>query len=367
MSRLEVEVSGIHFGNPVMPAAGPNVRTAELMLKAVEGGVGAIVSKTMSVVPAEDPRPTIRSTSNRGLMNCETWSEMPADALIAECRRVKASGVPLIVSLGYSPEEVSKLGPWIERELAPAAIEFSTHYVGRSVEPLLEVAQALRHSVSVPIWMKVSPNFPDIEALAQAVSPVVDGFVAINSYGPVIDFDVETGEPALGSDYGQGWMSGPPILPIALRVVYQLTSIQDKPVIGVGGIEKGIDAIKFFMVGASAVQVCSAAIRSGHHVYGKIAREMDEWLEEHGYDSIDDVKGLYKTRLKERRGHEAIPVMTVDEDTCTGCRACLSRCVQGALYFDEEHSKARVLAENCIGCGFCQDYCKFGAMALAQR
>ncbi len=367
MSRLAVNVNGIQFSNPVMPAAGPNVRTGELMLKAVEGGAGAVVSKTMSIVPAADPRPTIRGTSNRGLMNCETWSEMPAEELLAECRKVKTAGVPLIVSIGYKPEEVSKLGPWIERELAPAAIEFSTHYVGRSVEPLLEVAQALRDSVSVPIWMKVSPNFPDIEALAQAVAPVVDGFVAINSYGPVIDFDVESGAPILGSDYGQGWMSGPPILPIALRVVYQLTSIQDKPVIGVGGIEKGIDAIKFFMVGASAVQVCSAAVKNGHHVYGKIAQEMDEWLEKHDYNSINDIKGLYKTRLKERQRYEAVPVMSVDEDACTGCKACLSRCVQHALYFDAEKNIARVLAEHCIGCGFCQDYCKFNAMTLSQR
>jgi dihydroorotate dehydrogenase subfamily 1 len=365
--RLTVNVNGIAFKNPVMPAAGPNVRTGQLMLKAVEGGAGGIVSKTVSVVPAGDPRPTIRRTSNRGLMNCETWSEIPVEEFIEECRRVKAAGVPLIVSIGYKPDEVRRLGPWIEREIAPDAIEFSTHYVGRSVDPLVEVARALRDSVSVPIWMKISPNFPDIEALARSVSPIVDSFVAINSYGPVIDFDVETGAPVLGSDYGQGWMSGPPILPIALRVVYQLTAIQDKPVIGVGGIEKGVDAIKFFMVGASAVQMCSAAIKSGHQVYGKVAGEMDAWLEKHGYASVAEIKDLYKTRLRERQACDAVPVMSVDEAACTGCRACLSRCIQGALQFNEAKNVARVLPENCIGCGFCQDYCTYNAMALVDR
>jgi dihydroorotate dehydrogenase subfamily 1 len=362
--RVAITVNGIAFKNPVMPAAGPNVRTGELMLKAVEGGAGGIVSKTVSVVPAEDPRPTIRRASNRGLMNCETWSEMPAEEFIEECRKVKAADVPLIISLGYRPEEVSLLGHWVEREIAPDAIEFSTHYVGRSVDPLLEVAQALRDSVSVPIWMKVSPNFPDIESLARAVTPVVDGFVAINSYGPVLDFDVETGEPVLGSESGLGWMSGPPILPIALRVVHQLTSVQDKPVIGVGGIENGVDAIKFFMAGASAVQICSAAIKNGHEAYGKVAQQMDTWMEKHHYSSLDEIKGLYKTKLRERRGYTGTPAMSVDENTCTGCKACLSRCVQGALCFDENKEVARVLAENCIGCGFCQDYCAYGAMTL---
>jgi len=350
-----------------MPAAGPNVRTGELMLKAAAGGAGGIVSKTVSVRPAEDPRPSIRRASNRGLMNCETWSEMSAEEFIEECRQAKKAGLPLIVSLGYKPEEVSRLGAWFEREVEPAAFEFSTHYTGRSVEPLLEVARALRASVSAPIWMKVSPNFPELEELGRAASPVVDAFVAINSYGPVIDFDVETGEPVLGADAGQGWMSGPPILPIALRVVYQLTSVQDKPVIGVGGIEKGVDALKFFMVGASAVQVCSAAIKDGHRVYGKIAQEIDDWLTARGYDSVEAVRGLYKRKLRERCTFGSAPVMAVDEATCTGCKACLTRCVQGALYFDETRSAARVLPGNCIGCGFCQDYCPHNAMGLVER
>lgn len=365
--RLTVTINGITFKNPVMPAAGPNVRTGELMLQAVAGGAGGVVSKTVSVRPAADPRPTIRRASNRGLMNCETWSETPAEDFIEDCRQAKRAGVPLIVSIGYRPEEVSQLGAWFEREVAPSAFEFSTHYTGRSVEPLLEVARALRAAVSAPIWMKVSPNFPDLEALARTVSPLVDGFVAINSYGPVIDFDVETGESSLGSDGGQGWMSGPPILPIALRVVYQLSSMQDKPVIGVGGIEKGVDALKFFMVGASAVQVCSAVIKNGHTVYGKIAQEMDEWLVAHGYGSVEAIKGLYQARLHERRVYAGVPVISVDEAKCTGCRACLSRCVQGALYFDEAKQVARVLPEHCIGCGFCQDYCTHEAMRLVER
>ncbi len=57
--------------------------------------------------------------------------------------------------------------------------------------------------------------FPDIEQLALTVSPLVDGFVAINSYGPVLDFDPETADPLLGSDEGQGWLSGPGGAPTA--------------------------------------------------------------------------------------------------------------------------------------------------------
>ncbi len=341
MADLSVSVNGILFSNPVLTAAGPNVRTADQMLGAVAGGAGGIVSKTVSVRAAQDPRPTIRGTVCRGLMNCETWSEMPAEEYVLECRKVKQAGVPLIVSIGYKPDEVSRLGKWFETEVGPAAIEFSTHYTGRSLDPLIEVAHALRASVSVPIWMKISPNFPDVEKLAMAVAPIVDGFVAINSYGPVLDFDVESGAPLLGSDQGQGWMSGPPILPIALRIVHVLTSVQDRPVIGVGGIEKGVDAVKFFMAGASAVQICSAAIRNGHTVYGRVAREIGEWLDQHGYDSVEEIRGLYGRRLHERQAFGRTPTMSVDsgevhglrgvpDPLCAGCPVHGRRRVSGA-------------------------------------
>ncbi len=162
MADISVNIAGIEMKNPVMPAAGPNVRTGEMMVKAAEGGAGAIVSKTVSVVPAKDPRPTIRSTVCRGAVNCETWSEMGIEKFLEELAEAKSAGVPLIVSIGYRPEEVRQLGELIQREIEPDGFEFSTHYVGREVEPIVQIARTLRQSVEVPIFMKVSPNFLNI-------------------------------------------------------------------------------------------------------------------------------------------------------------------------------------------------------------
>ncbi|WP_300522294.1 4Fe-4S binding protein [Aminiphilus sp.] len=364
MANLAQCVNGLHFRNPVLPAAGPNVHTGEQMLAAAEGGAGGIVAKTVSVRAASDPRPSIRRTG-LGLLNCETWAEVSPREMFPELKKAKEAGLPLIVSVGYSPEEVAFLGELLEREVAPDAVEFSIHYVGKELDPLLDVAKALRRSTKIPIWMKLSPSVPDLEALAKAASPVVDAFVAINSLGPALDMDVESVSPLLGSSYGQGWLSGPPILPLALHFVYRLTTVQDKPVIGVGGIERGVDAVKFFLAGASLVQVCSAAIRQGHGVYGKIAAELDTWLDAHGYASVEEIRGLYGRRLKERNRIEGVPVMAVDRERCVACRTCLSRCVSGALYFDG--SKAAVHAASCIGCGFCRDFCPAGALALRDR
>jgi dihydroorotate dehydrogenase subfamily 1 len=360
MADIRVEINGIAFPNPVLPAAGPNVRTGAMMLAAAEGGAGGIVSKTVSVRPAVDARPTIRRTTNGGLMNSETWSEIPVEQYLDDLRAAKEAGVPLIASVGYRPDEVAELGALIEREIAPDAFEFSTHYTGKETEPLISVAERLRGAVSAPIWMKVSPNFPDIPALAKGVAPYVDGFVAINSYGPVLDFNPEDPRQLLGSGDGTGWMSGPPIRPIALRVVHQLATMQEKPVIGVGGVERGRDAIQFFMAGASLVQVCTAAIRKGHGVYGRIAAEIDEWLDGHGHNSLADIVGRFQPseRAEATRGH----VMTISGDACTGCRACVGSCVHGAISMAGEI--AAVDADLCIGCGYCQDSCRYDAMKL---
>lgn len=365
MADISTNIAGIELTNPVLPAAGPNVRNARAMLAALDGGAGGIVSKTISTSPAADPRPTIRKTACSGLMNCETWSEIPAEEFLNELHEVKKSGAPLIVSIGYKPDEVRELGALVQREIEPDGIEFSVHYVGHSTGPIVEVAKALRRAVDIPVFMKVSPNFLDIEGLVRAVEPYVDGFVAINSFGPVLDFDPENPAPRLGSNYGQGWISGPPIFPIALRIIHQIGTVTEKPIIGVGGVENGVDAVKMLMAGASAVGICSAAIKYGHKRYGEIANGISGWLDKHGYKSLDEIIGLYSRRLIERKSFSEVPVNTVDIGACVGCGACVSKCLQEALFMEGE--VAAVIGENCIGCGYCIDYCPQSALALKEK
>ena len=365
MADLKTNIAGIELRNPVLPAAGPNVKDATAMLSAWEAGAGGIVSKTVSIKPADDKRPTIRKTICSGLTNYETWSETPLEAFLSELHKVKDAGCPLITSIGYQPSEVRELGALIEKEISPEGFEFSVHYVGHSTEPIVEVARALRGTIDKPIFMKVSPNFLNIPELIRAVLPFVDGFAAINSFGPVLDFDPENPIPRLGSDYGQGWISGPPILPIALRIVYQISSVTDKPIIGVGGIEKGSDAVKMLMAGASAVGICSGAIKFGHHIYGKVASETGDWLDKHGYRAPSDIVGSYARELSKRKGFAVTPANTVDTDKCVGCGACLSKCLQDAISM--QNDKASVEAKLCIGCGYCTDFCPKGALTLEMR
>jgi len=361
MADLHTVINKIRFANPVLPAAGPNVRTGKLMVESAEGGAGGIVSKTVSTNAADDARPSIRRLSNGGLANCETWSEIPVEQYLTDLAEAKATGLPLVASIGYSAEEVHLLGGLIEREIAPDAFEFSTHYTGHGLDPLVAVARSLRDTVGAPVWMKISPNFPDIEALALAAEPFVDGFVAINSFGPVLDFDIDDPRPILGSEQGTGWMSGPPIRPIALQIVRRLASTTEKPIIGVGGVTSGRDAIQFIMAGAQAVQVCTAAIERGQNVYGEIAGEIGAWLDEHGYSSIDEIRGIFGAGGDGGAALASNARMSIDVEKCTACGKCATSCVHGAITVDKV---AVVDAGRCIGCGYCQDSCRFDAMTL---
>ncbi len=362
MAILKTAVGDLELRNPVLTAAGPNSRSADILLEAARGGVGGLVAKTVSVKPAEVPRPNIISLergargSKQGLLNAELWSEKSLDTwLQVEYPNALKSGLPLIASIGYTPEEVAEIGPKVEK-VGVHGLEFSTHYVGGHQE----IAKTLGEAVDIPIFAKLSPKV-DVAKVAKLVEPYVDGIVAINTYGPCLRIDIESGKPFLGSEGGYGWMSGAALKPIALRCVADVAQAVDIPVIGVGGISSGEDAIEYFMAGASAIEVCSAAILGGPEVYGKIAKEIDEWLETHDYDSVSEIRGIALQEI-EKKPPEEPPL--VDIETCTFCRLCERNCVYNAISVDREGQEVRISPDKCQQCGMCVSVCPVCALSF---
>jgi ferredoxin len=192
-----------------------------------------------------------------------------------------------------------------------------------------------------------------------------DGLVAINSFGPCLAIDAETGLPLMGNESGYGWLSGQAIKPLALRCILDIVREVDLPVIGVGGVSRGIDVIEMFMVGASAVQVCTACILKGHKVFGKIVKETDRWLDEHGYSSIEEIRGLTLGKLAKRqvRTHVVPPIVGLDR--CTGCGLCEISCVYDAIHVVD---RLAVVDEGaCAGCGLCVTRCRPRALTMPEQ
>jgi len=362
MADLRVEICGIQFKNPVVAAAGPPTWNGEAMQACAQGGAGGIVAKTISTTAAKVPEPCMAQMGKASMLNTELWSELPPERFIEhEYAQAKEAGLPLIISLGYTADEIAELAPKVG-PLADA-LELSTHYIGEDPGPMVEAIKAAKETVDVPVFVKLSPLGREMRAAAQAAQEAgADGIAAINSFGPCMGVDVETGLPLMGSEEGYGWLSGRAIKALALRCIFDTARAVDLPIFGVGGISHGTDAIEMFMVGASAVQLCTAAILRGPGVLGKIATEMEAWLDNHGYGSVNDIKGLTISKLKERPFRTTHLPPKVHLERCNGCRLCEISCVYDAVTVEE--GKVQLDEELCYGCGLCATRCPPRALVM---
>jgi dihydroorotate dehydrogenase (NAD+) catalytic subunit len=355
---LGVEILGLRFPNPVMTAAGPPGRDGAALLACAAGGAGGLVAKTISRVPADVPVPNMAEIAH-GFLNAELWSELPPDRWIErEYALARTAGLPLIVSLGYTAADIAELAPRI-RPFADA-VELSTHYIGEDPAPMREAIAAAKDALDVPVLVKLSPLGREMaRAAEQAAAAGVDGIVAINSFGPCLAIDIETGQARMGGVDGTGWLSGPALKPLALRCVRDVAQAVDVPVIGCGGVSRGTDVIEMMMAGASAVQVCTAAILRGRDVFGRIAAETAAWLAAHGHGRLEEVRGLaLRTALP-----DASRPPVLDVDLCNGCGLCEGSCVYDAIHVVDR--RAVLEEERCERCGLCITRCRPGALLWA--
>ncbi len=362
MANLQVNICGLEFRNPILPAAGPPSKDGAMLQAATKGGAGGLVTKTISMAPADVPRPCMAEIRG-GFLNTELWSELPKEQWIeTEYAQARACGLPVIVSLGYTAEQIRELAPLV-RPFADA-LELSTHYVGNNITPITDALRAAKETVDVPVFMKLSPH-PNIQEIALALEEAgADALVMINSFGPCLSIDVETGMPLMGSRDGFGWLSGAAIKPLALRCVYDAARAVEIPIFGVGGVSNGHDAAEMLMAGASAVQVCTEAILRGPTVYGRIARELDAFLNNHGYASVDEIRGLTVRLMRQCGPPQAARPPEVNMERCTLCGQCEKSCVYGAIHQDKESKILTIDEEKCFHCGLCVTRCKLKAMTF---
>ena len=366
MTDLRVNICGIDFPNPIWTAAGPTGANAQMLLLAAQGGAGGLVAKTISVNPARVPIPNIASPFPGSLLNAEKWSEIDYRKMIdTEFPAAQKAGIPIIASVGYTPDELTILAKALDKSAVVDAVEFSIHYIKKDAANLEKTAWAIKENTSLPVLAKLSPGVADLSEVIGVLDPIVDGYVAINSLGPALDFDIETLEPVLGSEDARGWLSGKAILPIGLHFVESISALTKKQVIGVGGIRTVTDVIKYLMAGASAVQISSSAILQGEGIYGKLADELDQWMGAHGYKSLPELTGAFRRRKKGKsyylgEGPQLYPA--INHDYCTYCDLCAKACMYNAIRFADKQFVFN--RENCVSCGLCTTVCPHRALKM---
>lgn len=354
--KLNVSFDGLLLDNPLMPASGPIVGDSDKLLFLQDEGVGALVTKTISSKAPHIPRPCIYGDKDY-VMNSELWSEHSYQTWVNEFLPAlkEKKTRPLIISVGYSKEDMELLIPLLDP--FADAFEISTHYVGTDLSVIAGTVRMIRSHTTKPIYMKISPHIPNPVGFAKAVQAAgANGLVAINSLGPTMKIDLKTKSIKYAPESGFVWTSGPVIKNLALATVYTIKqAMPDFTVIGVGGVKSADDVIEFMLAGADGVQMLSGALLKGKQLYRKIIKDLPKKLETYGFKSCEEVIGY--TLNNPVTYEPTVPVL--DEDKCTKCELCVKVCPYFAI---EMLDKITFDSDKCFGCGLCISKCPVNAL-----
>ena len=290
MADISVEIAGLHLRNPLMPGSGPPGATLRKLRKLEAGGIGAMLAKTVSSVAAEVPKPCM-AFDGELFFNIEKWSEIAASEWVSDILpALKEREVPLLVSVGYTPEDIAALFPKLDPFVD--GYELSTHYRTSTQEQYKRLVGTAKSLTKKPVIMKLSAHAPDLlETARTCEASGADAITAINSIGPVMSIDIEKRSSRLGVDEPYAWMSGPAIKPLAMRAVYDISQTVKIPVIACGGVANGKDVIEFMLAGATAVQSCTTLIRKGPDWIAETLKDIQDWCERHEVLQLKEIIG----------------------------------------------------------------------------
>ena len=299
---LKTSLAGVKLENPTVLASGILGVTGSSLAFVARNGAGAVTAKSVSLQPRKGhPNPTVLPFES-GLINAVGLSNPGAEEFLGEMEYAKKNaGVPVIASLvEFRANDYAKLAKKVA-SAKPDLIEVNISCpnvddeFGRpfshSAELAAVVTKVVKKAVSIPVFVKLSPNVPNIAEIASAVENAgADGITAINTLGPGMLIDVYSRKPTLTNK--RGGLSGPAIRPIAVRCVYEIAKATNLPIIGTGGVMSGKDAIEMIMAGASAVGVGTGVYYRGPAIFREMCREMEEFMDSEGYKSIEEMKGV---------------------------------------------------------------------------
>ena len=296
---LSVELAGLHLKNPVIAAGGTFGYGVEFAHLVDLNRIGGLVVKGLSREPmAGNAAPRIVETA-AGMLNAIGLQNMGAEAFVREKLPALAAYQTAVIAnvFGYTTEDYVAVIETLEKGEGLAAYEINvscpnTKHGGIifGTDPGLtrEVTAAVKKAARRPVIVKLSPNVTDIVVIARAAEDGgADAISLVNTFvGMAIDLDSR--RPELPNV--TGGLSGPAIKPIALRMVYQVARAAKVPVIGMGGIASGRDALEFILAGATAVQVGTTTFWDPT-APARLVSEIETWCASHRVEKLRDLIG----------------------------------------------------------------------------
>ena len=303
MSDLSIEYCEVSFTNPFILPSGIITEIPDHK-RAVSAGAGGVTLKSVTFAHREgNPLPRLWKYDH-GMLNSVGLRNPGIEKAVQEIgefiklHQGKSVIIPSLFSTKVSEfvtlvEKIVPLKPdFIELNLScPNTEDELGRSLGMDKGGAGQVIKAVKRiSGKIPILAKLSPNVKDIADIArECEAEGADGIVAINSVGPGMVINIKTRKPYLGNK--EGGVTGPGILPIAVRCVYDIYKAVKIPIIGMGGVSKWQDVVEIMLAGATLVGVGTATYYKGMGIYESLKKELAGYMSENKIKSLTELVG----------------------------------------------------------------------------
>ncbi len=289
----------IKLKNPLVLSSGILDTNGKILAK-IGRDAGAVTTKSLGMKKREGHKNPVVAFYEHGMLNSMGLPNPGAKNFIDEIKYAKQhTDAKIIASIfGRDEEEYGRVAEIIS-EARPDIIEANVScpnvkfkkMFGANIESVKKIVKEIKKKTKIPLIVKLSPNTANLKEIAEEVEKAGgDGISAINTVGPGMLINAEAGKPVLSTYFGG--VSGPAVKPIALRCVYEIYESVSIPIIGIGGVLNGKDAIEMMMAGASLVGIGSGVHYRGENIFKKVLNEMEKFMKENGYENVEEIIGI---------------------------------------------------------------------------
>jgi dihydropyrimidine dehydrogenase (NAD+) subunit PreA len=409
MADLSTDFCGIRSPNPFWLASAPPTNSGHQIHKAFEAGWGGAVWKTIGapVLNVSNRYGTVKYNGQIiGLNNVELISDRPLEINLREIKEIKQLWPDRAVIASAMVESNPQAWKTIIEQIEDTGADgIELNYgcphgmsergmgaaVGQVPEYCEQITAWVREFSSIPVIVKLTPNVTNISASARAaVAGGAHALSLINTINSIVGVNLETFElsPNIGGKGGHGGYAGPAVKPIALHLMSQVALTDEVakarlPISGMGGITTWQDAAEFLLLGASSLQVCTAAMLYGYRIVEDMIDGLSNWLDSKGISSVNQIIGASLPRISDFGDFDLgfKTVARIDHDQCIQCNLCYIACNDtehqcidlkrgGELVMPgfHERNNGKVTAtssrpfpvvreKDCVGCDLCHNVC----------
>jgi len=399
MADLRSEFIGIKSPNPFWLASAPPTDKEVNVRRAYEAGWGGVVWKTLGsegppVVNVSGPRYGVVYGADRrvlGINNIELITDRPLEVNLREIKSVKRDypDRALVVSLMVPCDEESwkAILKHVEDTGADGVeLNFGCPHgmaergmgsaVGQVPEYIEMVTRWVKQYSRMPCIVKLTPNITDIRKPAEAARRGgADAVSLINTINSItsVNLDDFAPEPTIDGMGSHGGYCGPAVKPIALNMVAEIArnaATAGMPISGIGGVTTWRDAAEFMTLGASNVQVCTAAMTYGFKIVQEMISGLSDYMDRKGFTATSEIVGRAVPKVTDWQylNLNYVTKAVIDQDDCIKCGRCYAACEDTshqAIAMSEDRTFT-VKDEECVACNLCVDVCPVECISMKE-